>query len=386
MPRAATGPRTIDATGTFYAVKTFKGKRRYISLGTKSKPEAWKLWPAAMAKLEELYGPHAHLAKDERGNPYRVGQLVSIQEWDNSGKLAKPTQVRIEDLVSDAYLLPPEEEEGMTWDEAIEIAAARRLRRTGRPVSESWREAIRQALRYTAARPEQLTPKEVRLFIQRQEELGMAPTTIAQRSAVLSGVIQALIRTGTCPDMLNPFDRVDTAAVSTKHHSTAQPEDYRALTSLMGELPEGDQLVLQLLIFTGCRVSEACEGSLQREGLLDLTAESGFIAKNKTSARLLPLPQHLVASVEEKNSRPSPGSFRRRLNRLGLNNITPHSLRHGFKTAARLAGADELVIERYLGHAAGSRMSLVYGEYPQELLRREAKKVWEVLQSWSSGC
>ena len=63
--------------------------------------------------------------------------------------------------------------------------------------------------------------------------------------------------------------------------------------------------------------------------------------------------------------------------------ITAHSFRHGYKTAARLAADDELTIERLLGHAAGSQMSLVYGQYPPELLKREAEKVWKVLDQWT---
>ena len=57
MPRAATGPRRIDSSGTWYAVKVINGKRHTISLGTKIKAEAHRKWPAAQAQLEALASP-----------------------------------------------------------------------------------------------------------------------------------------------------------------------------------------------------------------------------------------------------------------------------------------------------------------------------------------
>ena len=57
MPRAARGPRRIDSTGIWYAVKVVKGKRHTISLQTKIRSEALRKWPAAQARLEELAEP-----------------------------------------------------------------------------------------------------------------------------------------------------------------------------------------------------------------------------------------------------------------------------------------------------------------------------------------
>lgn len=54
MTRPRTGPRTIDKTGTFYAVLVdTKGKRYYSSLKTTSYAEALPIWEGAMDVLAE---------------------------------------------------------------------------------------------------------------------------------------------------------------------------------------------------------------------------------------------------------------------------------------------------------------------------------------------
>ena len=63
--------------------------------------------------------------------------------------------------------------------------------------------------------------------------------------------------------------------------------------------------------------------------------------------------------------------------------LTPHGYRHGWKTAARSAGADTKVTERLLGHSVGA-MEATYGEFSREVLQREALKVQTQIQQWIS--
>ena len=56
MPRAAQGPRIIDSTGIYYAVRMFKGKKRFQSLQTRNKAEAMRRWPAAMQESAGVSG------------------------------------------------------------------------------------------------------------------------------------------------------------------------------------------------------------------------------------------------------------------------------------------------------------------------------------------
>lgn len=360
MPKPAAGPRRIDSTGTWYAVKMIKGKRHFISLKTKNRTEAMRLWPAAQAELEALANPVP-------GDPYAPHFVLDPDTGTG----------RWEPSPWDPPESPLQGPTGVTWDEAIEVAAKRRQRRSGRPVSDSWRDAIKQGLRYLDKQPEDLTVADVRLMVLRMEERGFKDTTIAQRCAAVSGVLTALIKTGTCPDLLNPFERVDTAASPQEHHTTASPEDYRQIWQGLEGLEVDVAVAIKVMIYSGARISEVLNASYA-EGWMQIMQTPTFTPKNRTSKRVIPLPSHITAPLTSRTA----GNLRMHFKRIAPEGITPHSLRHGFKTAARIAGADELVVERLLGHTAGSKMSLTYGEYPRELLLREAEKVWRVLDSW----
>ena len=122
MPRAARGPRRIDSTGIWYAVKVVRGKRHTISLKTKIRSEALRKWPAAQARLEEL------------AEPWRLprGGQTLITEWDPETGLSEQVWEWNENLVRDEYLYDEEDSSLITWAKAEEIAARRYLRRRGK--------------------------------------------------------------------------------------------------------------------------------------------------------------------------------------------------------------------------------------------------------------
>ena len=92
-----------------------------------------------------------------------------------------------------------------------------------------------------------------------------------------------------------------------------------------------------------------------------------------------------MEGVKQGDISTSIDSFRRWFNKNKPHaDLTPHSYRHGFKSAARVARADELTVERLLGHTI-PKMLLVYGEYPKDLLQREAVKVHAVIEKWCIG-
>ena len=72
MPRQASGPRRIDSSGTYYAVRVVQGKRHTISLKTKIKSIAHTRWPAAQAELIRL----------SEGWKPAEGQLLPITYYD----------------------------------------------------------------------------------------------------------------------------------------------------------------------------------------------------------------------------------------------------------------------------------------------------------------
>ena len=172
MPRAAKGPRRIDQTGTWYAVKVIRGVRKTISLQTKIKSEALRRWPAAQARLEELAEP----LRLPRG-----GQTL-ITEWDPETGLSEQVWEWNENLVRDEYLYDEEDSSLITWAKAEEIAARRYLRRRGREVSRSWRYQILNAKRHLNVRyPLDTKPKDIREMINGMESQDYKASTIAQR-------------------------------------------------------------------------------------------------------------------------------------------------------------------------------------------------------------
>ena len=372
MGRPPQGPRPIDKSGTYYAIKMVRGRRLSKSLQTKSLAEARRRWPLAMAELEEQLRPAPKSAE-----PHLYFDPDTGAEWWG------PSPWTEEELEEEAS-------EGFGWSDAIAITKARHRRRRGREMSSSQLDAIKQALRFTKAGPLELDPKEIRRMILRMEERGHKATTIQQRCSALSSVIDAVIRSGEYPDHNNPFRKVDTAAVADEgsSHKTPTPEEYRLVWESRVSLDETPRLILELLIYSGARISEVLNASYEEGGwMLIRKTSAGWQPKNKTSIRDVPIPQWLAkrAAAHGLFTIISADGFRARYQRIrGDLEITPHSFRHGYKTAGRIAGADELTVETILGHAAGSKMSRTYGQYPKELLLREAEKIWGFLDEWLS--
>ena len=379
MPKAQDGPRIIDKSGTYYAIRMINGKKACKSLGTRNKAEAQRRWYQAMVELEEQLRPAPKSAE-----PHLYGDPDTGAEWWG------PSPWTEEELEEEAS-------EGFSWSDAIAITKARHRRRRGREMSSSQLDAIKQALRFTKAGPLELDPREIRRMILRMEEKGHKATTIQQRCSALSSVIDAVIRSGEYPDHDNPFRKVDTAAVADEgsSHKTPTPEEYQMVWESRASLDETPRLILELLIYSGARISEVLNASYEeslasgdhRGGwMLIRKTPAGWQPKNKTSIRDVPIPQWLAKKAAAHGA-PftiiTADGFRARYQRIrGDLEITPHSFRHGYKTAGRIAGADELTVETILGHAAGSKMSRAYGRYPRELLLREAEKVWKTIDEW----
>ncbi len=358
MPRPSSGPRRIDSSGYWYAVKQIRGKKHFISLKTKLYSEAMKVWPEAQAELEQL------------ANPKKIPWNQILKPWPGE------EEVEAQFLLHESEIdWTAEDNRTISWARAKEIAEKRYKRRKGKDVSKSWGYNFTNALRQLHVDdPLAITTGDVRAMVDRMEEQGYKATTIDQRTACLSGVIEALIKGGYVGDeFINPFSRVDTAAIGTDHYYKALPEDYKMVIS-SGETASW---YYQVLIYTGARITEVLKGDYSEPGWLKVYEE---IAKNKASIREVPLPPHLGP----KPNKIGIDNFRPRFNKVRPHDeLTPHSFRHGWRSAARLSGADELTSERLLGHSVGA-MNAVYGVYPRDLLIREAEKVWGVVKGWTN--
>lgn len=314
-------------------------------------------WPQAQAQLEEQLNPQRY--------PWdRTVVLHTPQgiELARAGDVFNEKEVDFD--TPDAFTI--------TWAEAEEIAAKRYKRRRGKEPSRSWRYQIKNGLKYLpSTAPLSTTVADVRAMVDQMEEAGLAATTIQQRTSALSGVIESLIRTGRTDDTyINPFSRVDTAATGTRHFYKAQPGDYKAMAQW------GDPF-MQILMFSGARISEVINGEYKNGCLI---IKEG---KNRASIREVPLPEHLVAHYRREAL--TVDTFRSHFNKHRPHTeLTPHSFRHGWKTAAREAGIDHVLAERLLGHAV-PKMDRVYGDFSPGVLRRAAEQVWEVIRVWTDS-
>lgn len=330
-------------------------------------------WPSAQASLEASLSPVK----------YPWDATIPITTFDPATGASRVELERAGDLFNEREI-DFETEDQITWTEAEDIAAKRYKRRRGKEPSRSWRYQIKNGLRYIpSAAPLLTSVSDVRAMVDAMEEAGLAATTIQQRTSALSGVIEALIRTGRTEDTyVNPFSRVDTAATGTRHFHKAQPSDYQAMAKWKHPL-------MEVLMFSGARISEVVNGEY-RDGCLIINE-----GKNRASIRVVPLPTigelcgHNSSSSAVDLSESSEkcvvqtiDSFRQQFNQhRPHHHLTAHSFRHGWKTAAREAGIDHVLAERLLGHAI-PKMDQVYGEFSEEVLRGAAKRVWEVIDGW----
>ena len=325
-------------------------------------------------------------------------QMLEVEEWDVETGKRTTTVERADVLLARAQLNreveAPVSHVGPSWDEAIQIARRRRERRS-KGVSDSWSRGVLNALQqlpcYPDVYPLEVKPSHIREMVRRMEERGYKNSTIAQRSSLISGLIDAVIKSGIgCENddavFTNPFTLVDTAGVSEESFFKPDPIHYRQCWLIRETLPVDVKNLLELLIFTGVRIGEAINAPIVRDKntgqrWLDIKQlPNGWRPKNRASVRSVPIPDWIDVSSLPPNT----SKFRRHFDSKVRNKVellkplTAHSWRHGYKTSSRIARAEELTTERLLGHAI-SKMAMVYGEYPRELLLSEARKTWTVI-------
>ncbi|WP_150882121.1 hypothetical protein [Synechococcus sp. RSCCF101] len=311
-----------------------------------------------------------------------------------------------EELTKPSALRPPE----LTWEEAVEIHRERHRHRTGADLSEAWGEKVAKAIQYMRElvpiraepelepepaswggpnRPARLEPQHVRAYIKGlRDKKKLSANSIETSCALLSGVLTSLKKTGECPDIENPFSQVDYTTRDKGHLYSPTKEDYRRIGFALKEMDPRYATTIRWLAFTGMRLNELLtrqpEDYDEENHAIRIGPRDGWKPKTSTSNRVIPTPEDFVCLGNKGRARggwASGFSIAKQLKQVNPR-LSAHSLRHGWKTAAREAGADEIMSELYLGHRAGSEMSRTYGEVTATALRREAMKVWAVMEEW----
>ncbi|MCU0494373.1 MAG: tyrosine recombinase [Chloroflexaceae bacterium] len=206
-----------------------------------------------------------------------------------------------------------------------------------------------------------------------------ANATVARRTAAVKSFCGYLRTAGVI--MIDPTDQVDSPRVdrSTPRAITPVQVDELLELPLRSSSPEGlrDKAMLELLYTTGMRVSELV--ALNRDDV-DMEATSVRCPGKNGRTRSLPLSGSATTALEEYLDVSRPQLARnadgqseafflnhrgKRLTRqgfwlilkgygeeLGLDDLTPHTLRHSFAAHMLNNGADLRQVQELLGHAS----------------------------------
>lgn len=393
MGRKRVGPRKVHGSdGLYFAVYRDKAGKTYReSLGTRDHEKAMLLWPAAYQRLKdraagiERLSPFAEARQqwaylkalyEADGDPVWAAAALTgkAQEDPETGQLLDPVTDQIAQSLVGKAQLP------MSWEEALEFHARRKLERTGKPLAESTKRSIRTAFSPLQKAPEALSVADVRDYIEGLREAGYKATSIAQRCSLLQGVTQSLIKGGWLShDKPNPWALVDTAAAKNNHIPTATPEQCRLLFGSNELAPEA-RLAVRLMIYLGCRVSEVI--SRRPEDLLDgwltIDATPTWRPKSDHSRRILPVPDWCSGLPSRWPQRTALNGAIQKV----VPGISSHSLRHAWRSACREAELSTEIAEHLMGHAQSVQLAGVYGQFTADAKLKAMRRVWNVIDGW----
>ena len=384
MGRKKHGPVRINNGLTWYVrlhipekLRDRAGKTRLIrSLETTDHTTALRRYGTVLSSLEKeleslLRGDSLRDRLDvwksaDLEDVEKAEQLLGVWQLDPQNK----SHLEVFEAIADDKELP------INWDELLQLWIDARNKRKARGLSPesiaSAKTAIDQIKPY--GQPTTLTKKDVQRFIDEQK---VKPTSVQTRCRMLSALIEAGIKKERLET--NVFSKLDFTA-ETKIEDERLPFTDAMLCELYT-----DNSPLLWLCLTGMRPGEYASRRTKdiTDHIISITNEPdlNWRTKNQASVRTTPKPEGF--SLMKQGLKP--GTLmdymqREAKDRFNNSRITPHSGRHTFYELSRRAGCDSLVIEAVTGHAK-KRQSSKYGNFPEEVMIRECKKIWNFAQN-----
>ena len=293
------------------------------------------------------------------------------------------------ELLQDADTAPPQQLTG-AWQDALSLLSAELARRDAAPrTRRAYELDIRQFAQWAGAAgldPAAVGTRDVRRYLARLSQRGAAPTTSARKLASLRMLFTALRRHGTVAQ--NPADLV---ASPRKAAPLPRVLSVREAARLLDGIPGAgplelrDRAMLELAYSCGLRAEELVTLAVAD---VDHDGEQLRVEGKGRKTRFVPVGEPAMAAVRTylERSRPalvaagrarqsgsadwdvlflsrngrrlSTSDVRRRLRRwierMGLDDASPHALRHSFATHLLDGGADLRSIQELLGHASVS--------------------------------
>ena len=260
----------------------------------------------------------------------------------------------------------------VSWDEALALWIKERNKANARNLAEG---SIKQAQKSVEeirsfGSPSELNKHVIRDFIAALEEK-ISSSTVRSRLSLLSAICQDLV----AQDYLqrNPFLDVPYTARS--------KQERRAFTDQEITLLKDHEHPCYWQLMTGIRTGEHVHCQIE-DGCLIVVPQTkrGVITwrpKTLSSHRRVPLPNGFTKPTYKEQR------IRQTFRELITDPLAPvHSSRHTFYELSRRAGCDARIIEELAGHGSttGSRSAKGYGTFPDDVLQREAKKVWDLIE------
>jgi integrase/recombinase XerD len=257
-------------------------------------------------------------------------------------------------------------------DGFLALLAARRSPRT----VEAYRRDLAALAGHIGKPPAQATLEELERYTAQLRADGLAPATIARRTAAARTFFRHLQLLGVRDD--NPAAAVQLPRRPKPLPKTLSPgEAERLIDAAKGTQPRAlrDQALVELLYGAGLRVSEAV--GLDRAGV-DLDARLVRVVGKGDKERVVPIGRHAAEALRRYLAKGRPFLDRRHRAELFLNarggpltragaflilrglaekagldpqRVHPHLLRHSFATHLLEGGADLRSVQEMLGHA-----------------------------------
>lgn len=225
---------------------------------------------------------------------------------------------------------------------------------------------------------EQITPLDVRSYLAELNKQQYARRTIARRISALRSFYKYLVRENILE--YSPLTKVHTPKLAKQLPAFLNEIEVDELLSLpdkQNKLGLRDQVALELLYATGCRVSELVGLTLER---VDIANRYVLLLGKGNKERIVPLghtcceaitayypvrfelmqryhrDEHHHILINSKGGALTDRSVRRiidkYINKLALHkNVSPHTIRHSFATHLLEHGADLRSVQELLGHA-----------------------------------
>ncbi len=392
MGRRRLGPVQLNGGSTYYARLTVPpalrqraGKTRLIrSLGTTSHSIALSRYGATYSELEkelqDLLSPKTLKQQVEaseegpildldRAHPETPLELTRGVVGDFNPN--NPLHVHIFNYYDTGTPLR------VSWDEAIDIWIEVRNRENTRPLSKGSISKVKFNVAdfEPYAQPTEITFDILDKFVNDQEKL-VEPSTVKSKLKGLSGVISALVSKR----------KIDRNILKDYSYKVGKASNKRAYTDDEFKLIASKHPACYWLAMTGMRSGEL-ESGILKENIMIVTELSDddkvgtsaeFRPKTLSSYRRVPLPTDFTRPPYTAKT------WRSQLRSLiSDTNVTPHSGRHFFIEVSRRAGCDAQVIAEICGHGAtvGSTSQRGYGAFTDEVLLREAQKVWSYINT-----